>query len=429
MNIAKTQLQKLIAKLRNPNVMTLGIFGFSTGFLQLSRMVAEITMMGVMSPVLFGYWKLWQLIAIYAPILHLGVPNGAYRNIPFFRGERNDSRLMSTISTSFTVGLIASILAGVLAYLIAQLSIGNHLISHGQYFPFSLAAFVFLSILFFTSLGFLRSLEEFRIFSVIQMIAALIIFLGIMLVIKFQLIGFLAILSVAYGTGALYSIYRLRKYIGFEIQIKELKELIVLGLPILLVGFMYSFFTTLDRVLISIVKGADFVGEYSLAILVFGTLSFVPLLLSNFYYPKITRTFGATASYNKAFQLAKQQSILSAGITLAVTICVGLLLPFLVTNFIPDYSVGIMPAYFIMPGLIGLSIIGGFANFLNAIKKQMVYLQMQGIAILLSVMFSACFFYMGMGISGIALGTSCSYIVYAILLLQKSFVLSKDEPL
>ncbi len=388
-------------------------FTLSTAFLQAMRLLSELITMSLIDRVLFGYWKLWQLLFTYAPALQFGIINGSNRNIPFYKGAKNQDLLIKTLQVSWLSSLVGSLLIGIISYLVAYSSAKNLDITAHSWLPISLA----LATASWTFLGscfsLLRSLELFQSFSLIQAITSLALLIALPLIYQLQLVGFLLSTALASVMGIILSLWILRSYLGLAWHSGVLKDLVAIGIPILIVGLSYSFLTTLDRVLISSLMGADKVGDYSLAILTFTTFSLLPLTISQYFYPRISATLGETGSPMRAYEVALQQIRLSGLVTTLAVIVGAMLIPFLVRRFLPDYAIGISAALALLPANIALSFVGGTANWLNSVRKQRLYLSTQVLAILLSLGFSLMFYGLGLGITGIALGSSLAMVTYA----------------
>ncbi len=396
-------------------------FGLSTVIFQAARLITELITMAVIGPLLFGVWKLWQLFFIYAPIMQLGIVNGANRNIPYYLGSKEAMFLRKTVATTVFVAFFSSLAVGGMSFVVALFSrnifldieLSIHLVLS---FSLAVAAWTLLQVL----LNLLRSFEMFFHYSVLQTLLATLLFLGIPLCLTWGLNGYLLVTAVAAFVGIGLALFFLRSKLSFGFRKDVAFDLIKLGFPILLVGLAYSFFTTLDRLIIAYFLGAEAVGNYGLAIMVFGSLSLFPLTISQFYYPKISKVLGLTGSEKEAFKVAQEQLKVAFIVSLVMLLVLLIALPFAVKQFLPQYLGGLNAAYYLMPGLLGLSLVGGYANWLNSIKKQIVYLRVQVIAIVLSALLSIGFYSLGFGLSGVALGTSLAFILYGILLRQEA---------
>ncbi len=408
---------KLLGILRQQK--TLVQFGLSTALFQAARLITELITMAVVGPVLFGVWKLWQLLFIYAPILQLGIVNGANRNIPYFVGTKDNSYLRKTVATTVFSALFSSLTIGLTSFFVALYS---RSIFMGVDLSFSLILSFSVAVAAWTLLqaliNLLRSFEMFFSYSLLQLALASLLFLGIPICLNWGLNGYLVITAFAALLGIGLALFFLKSKLSFGFSKVIAFDLIKLGFPILIVGLAYSFFTTLDRVIIAYFLGPEEVGNYGLAIMVFGSLSLFPVTVSQFFYPKISKALGLTGSATEAFKIAQEQLRFALMITIASMLVLAISLPFAVNQFLPQYSAGLTAAYCLMPGLLGLSLVGGYANWLNSVKRQTVYLRVQVIAIVLSALLSIGFYLMGFGLSGIALGTSLAFIIYGILLRQ-----------
>lgn len=406
-------------------------FTLSTALLQAMRLLSELITMSLIDRVLFGYWKLWQLLFTYAPALQLGIINGAGRNIPFYKGANKQDLFKSTLQVSWLSSLAGSLLVGVIGYFVALLSAPYLDLRAQSYLPISLALATALWTFLGSCFALLRSLELFQSFSLIQTVTSLALLIALPLIYQLHLVGFLLTTALASLIGIALSLWILRAYLSIAWHSAVLKDLMAIGIPILLVGLSYSFLTTLDRVLIGSLMGANRVGDYSLAILTFTTFSLLPLTISQYFYPRISSVLGETGSAIRAYEIALRQIRLSGLLTTLAVVIGSLIIPVLVRRFLPEYAIGIPATLALLPANIALSFVGGAANWLNSVRKQRLYLSTQVLAIMLSLGFSLMFYALGLGITGIALGSSLAMIAYAIVLsiLSRKLLQSMTEKL
>ena len=401
-------------------------FASSIALVQASRLLTELITMQVVSPLLFGYWKLWHLLFVYAPLLQLGIPSGANRNIPFYRGRGDDATVQRTNGVTLTTALLGSVLAALLSFGVAWWSARTLDMLAQRWFPWALALAVGLRLWLDSLLALLRSYEYFGSFAAVQYLLCGSMLASIALIYRWHLVGLLGVQILAYSLGSLAALWFLRRHLRLSWDSYLAAELVRLGFPLLLVGLLYALLTTTDRMLIALLMDSQAVGYYGLAILLFSTLSLLPLIIGQYYYPKISRCLGSSHSPHQALALAYQQMRLAAFASLAAASLVALLLPRLLPQFLPQYQAGLTAAYALLPGVVGLSIIGGYANWLNAMRKQGVYLRLQFSTLCLNVLFSLSFFALGWELVGIALGSSLAYLSYIALLAYATRRLLKE---
>ena len=85
------------------------------------------------------------------------------------------------------------------------------------------------------------------------------------------------------------------------------------------------------------------------------------------------------------------------------------------------------PLWILLVGLIFLSLVGGVANFLNTVDKQIYYLSVQGVMLVVTLLLSVLFVKWGLGLRGVALAGSITYGFYALVLIFITIVILKKN--
>ena len=67
-----------------------------------------------------------------------------------------------------------------------------------------------------------------------------------------------------------------------------IKSLLKFGVPIMLIGFSWTLFTTVDRIMISMFYNSEALGYYGIALMMFQVLMMAPQVFSQVMYPKIS---------------------------------------------------------------------------------------------------------------------------------------------
>jgi O-antigen/teichoic acid export membrane protein len=181
-------------------------------------------------------------------------------------------------------------------------------------------------------------------------------------------------------------------------------------------GLLYVLLTTVDRWVILAYLGVKDLGQYTVAILIFGVLSIVPIVISQQMYPRMAYRYGETGSSFSLFPMIAKQSLSAFAVTLPIIAIAYILIPFFVSAFMPQYSEGISPARILLIGLFFLPLVGGVANFLNTIDKQFYYMLVQAVAIVIKFVFAVLFVNLGWGLEGVAWAGAATYFLYTLFL-------------
>ena len=410
---------------RSPLFREFLLFALSTVLLQASRFGVNLFAAKRLGPETFGFWYVLNLALAYGGLAHLGVINAMNRDVPVFRGKGDAAKVRLIQSVSVGVLLVSTVVAGVV--MVVSLAFLEHI----PRAPLAalIALFVVTQPYFFLQV-YLKSDGQFERLSFQQLLLALLFPLGVVpLTIGYGLSGF--IVGQALVT-LLISLFVLRTW-TFHLRpvfnVQETLRLIRVGLPIMLVGLMYTLLTTADRWVITALLDVKRLGYYSLAIMVLGVLSLIPLVIAQQMYPRMAEAWGRTNDARDVLRWALRQTGMALAFTAPLILVLYFAAPPLIKTFLPAYAEGVAPVKIILFGPLFLALSGGFANLLNTLDKQVYYLVVQAAALVVNVGLNIMFVREGMGISGVALGTTLTYALYGLALVAVSLRLVRSPKL
>ena len=390
-------------------------FSFSTVAVNASKLLTAVFVANFAGPVHFAAWNILQPILMYGSLIMLGVPNAMNRYVPVLMGAREKSQADDWVRFAFWFTVSACIIASFFMMVLSLLD---------QRLPFPSNYLLSMSLLFigFNIYNFflfvLKSRVQFR-----QMSFQLIFFAALWppacigFAWKWGIEGFIIAQFFVYGVVS-FCIYRWSGVtLAGHIRFSLMRPAIVLGFPIMLAGLLYNLMLTVDRWIILQFLGVEAVGQYTVAILIQNTLTILPQVISQQFYPRMAESYGRSGSIHALFKPVFMQSLMSLAVTLPVLVAVFLALPFAASRLLPEYSAGIEPARLILIGIAFIPVASGVANFLNTIGKQLYYLSVQAITLGVNVFLSILFIERGMGLKGVALAGSLSWICFTVLML------------
>jgi O-antigen/teichoic acid export membrane protein len=219
----------------------------------------------------------------------------------------------------------------------------------------------------------------------------------------------------------IYRISTLR--VNIEFSWESFKRLSIIGMPLMGAGLLFGLLTTVDRWVILAHLGIKDLGQYTVSILIFGALSIVPLVISQQMYPRMAYRYGETGSTFSLLPMIATQSLSAFTATLPLIVIAYFFVPFLVSEFMPQYSEGILPARITLIGLLIFPLAGGVANFLNTIGKQFFYMLVQAVAVVINFFLATLFINFGWGLNGVAIAGAMTFFLYTSALCVGGFVI------
>lgn len=356
---ARSPVMRSVAQISAGNIAVMAIQLF-TGFL-MARWVAPYDM---------GIWNTVNIVMVYVPFLTLGVFSGLNRELPYLIGSgfSEDARGMSEATYGWAVTLAILTWPAVLISAVWFFTQGEAKLAWAT---LALGATVFFS-WFAGYLGTTyRTHHEFGRLARNNTLVALV---GVALMLFVMQYGFRGMLGRAallsfLAVAALY--YRRPLPVRPKWDTARLVSLAKVGVPIYLLGSLWSVQASLDRVFL--LGSTQALGLFTLAIQAGTTARLIPTSFTTVIYPKMAQRYGETHRAEDLWTMAAKGA-LAASILGALAGAVGwVVIPYMVRWLLPMYMEGIRAAQW--ASFLGLAMgLYVFGNVFNVIKRQDLFL-------------------------------------------------------
>jgi len=380
-----------------------------------------------------------MIVGFFVVFSELGLGTGICRFISFYRGKRDKAGIRETLSSSLKFVTPLSILLGILLFFSADFFaqffnnpiLSNYLKILSFLVPLTALSDVFLA----TILGFER-IDYFTYhFSVIHKILQFSIIAISLYIFRASIlsVAFAYVISFFYLTLATFYIvnYKLvsksKKSIKKEKKKGIIKELLLFSWPLLFVAFLGSILGWIDSFMIGYFENIENVGFYNSALPIAALLTVVTSMFSAIFLPVITKNY-ARQKYKEIRIISKQISkwylFIVFPLFLLLIIFPGTAINFLFgQDFLPaETSLIILSFGFLFFGLSFASI--KMLEMLKKTKYNLINLIIVAIIdVILNIILIPIY-----GISGAALATSISYLVYSGLYIAESYYLFDFVP-
>ncbi len=185
-----------------------------------------------------------------------------------------------------------------------------------------------------------------------------------------------------------FSLIKIRKYLKIKLvphyEPAVLKALFVIGIPFALAGIFSRIYSSLDTVLLSILRGDADVGWYSIPSKVTSALQFLPMAFMAALFPAMSEYFVVDKErLKKTFEKAMHYLMI-----ISLPLAAGVLVlaePVVLKIYTTDYANSILPLKILMVGLFFLFINYPVGYLLNAGNKQVTNTINAGVTVLVSV--------------------------------------------
>lgn len=381
--------------------------------------VSSFSIRHYLGPFSMGLYSELMLGLQYAKFHHLGVMNTLEREIPFYRGKKDSSRVEEVKKTSFLFIVSSSlIISGILAFAC--------LIDHEYQTALFLVAMLIsveTGVSFYETL--LQSYKQFKVWGTLIVFSALIdLILKLFFVSQFGLHGLLfSMILTGFFTWVLYLKWG-EHSIDFTVpfRFKEMIRLVKVGIPLLVFRLLYSLSSSIDRFIIMIFLGRMALGYYSVVTMVSNCFTLIPKFSFKTFFPHIMETFGRSGNVHslKEYLIIPHQ-VLGCFFAVLLGICI-LTLPFFIHTLLPRFEQSIFASQIIVIATFFSSFIYTWNMLFMVLYKQKQLATLYGIGTAITFVTNLFFmFFIEKSIEGVAYATLLSQILFTSFLIIRGY--------
>lgn len=392
----------------NSLIKEFSTYSMSTIVFHSSRIMTELLVAKLVGPKLFGVWYMLNLLLTYRSVTYLGVVNGMLLKIPILRGKKEQNEACVYQNVAFFSVILSVLFTSIILSLLAYFNTGEF---SAYLYPLILLFFANQYYYFIDSLFIANA--NFGSISKMQVLCALLFpCISIPLVYLYSLSGFMIGTSLAYLLAVLIVYLKFGLSVRLQFDIAVFKQLVKVGFPIMLVGIIYTFFITVDRWMIEMMLGTEYLGIFSMAILTFGMLTILPATMARQFYSKMAFDWGVTGSKEVLRNWCKKQAKYSFYVILATVAAVITIFPLFIRYWLPQYQESIISIVTISIGILSMPVSAGWGDIINILGRQKVLIFISVIFIIVNIIFTYTLIKMGLGINGVAIATTMAFALF-----------------
>ena len=388
---------------------------------QAAGVIQSLLVMRLLDPAVYGIWLGLTILLTYGGFAHLGTEHGIELRLPYFLGKGQRARGAAMADSVFLVWTVSTLIvaSGIALYaLVAEqrVSVREGLFTIALLLPLNQQAN-------FHSRWQGAARTDFRVASLISIAQS-----WISLIVIVPLVYWLGLRGIMLGSvlvAALIcvawlraSAYRFRRQWSPTLVWQALR----VGLPMTLVVLGGGLIQTVDRIVILSVLGARSLGYYAVTGLgggiVYGLLSQAGSAMSPHISAEMGRSRDSPAALERFLVGPTLTFAYASAFAIAVLVIV---IPALVTLWLPRYTPGVGAFLIYVPGFFFLGIISTASTILTlaliARRMQRLVLYIQAGAIGLEAGLAFVLLQSGSGIKGAALASTVAYGVYGVAVL------------
>ncbi len=375
-------------------------------------MVTGFATRWLLGPTMMGTFTQLMIVFQYAKYYHLGVFNALERELPYYNGRHDQSKVSQLKDTGFNWTILASFVVAVamtvvslVMHLDGSLRIGIRILAVTLIIQ---AVVSFLTVLAKTHHRF-ALLSRYNVYTaIVQM------FLTIIFGMTLGLFGILLVSIIVGGLGAIFLLkLKLPFKFTFRLSIKETYRLLKIGAPLLISDITLVSLMNMDKFSIIKYLGKTELGYYSIAIMLANYIYMLPSLIYSVLFPRFYESFGRVGDIKKLRHYLETPTTIIAFLISGITAYMIIILPLLVKIILPGYMPGVLSAEILLLGMFFMSLQGMSSYLLIIMNKQKQMIALGAIAIFLAALLNYLFVgVLKWNIEGIAIAMLFTYFVY-----------------
>lgn len=397
-------------------------------------------MIGYLGQEQFGVWSTLLTVMSWIVFFDLGIGNGLRNKVAESLAKNEQTEAACYIASGYTlIGLIALavwVIVTVTSYFIPWQTVFNtHAIPEATLRTTVQIAAFFIVLNFWIGLigALLGAVQKTSLVALGQLITNLAV-LGLVFVLTKTTDASISQLALVYGlslvlANILLSLWFYRRHPELRphpyLDRRHVRPLLHVGLQFFIIQFAVLVIFTTDKVLITQLFGPQYVTQYEVVFKLFSVITFVHTLVSAPLWSAYTDAYHR-GDFTWIEGMLRKQLMVFGGVTLAV-LALGLSARPIIAVWIGRELVVSLPLIIVMGIFVLISIWNNvFAMLVNGIGKIRLQLYTAVVAMLVNIPLSIFFAtHLGLGLSGIVLGTICSLLLAAVALpIQVHFLIT-----
>lgn len=371
--------------------------------------IVGIATKAILGTVGSGYWALIKIFNSYGEYSDLGIRNAMIREIPRSTGAGDMEGAVRTQRNAYSFTLLASFSAaaviGVSSFFVRDAVLKKGLLI--------VSALVVATQLYNFTLTALRTSKK------VPLLSAVII-VNMMFVGVFTLGGAVwkGVLGLAVGSVLSTSLSFLLAWrlgnieLGLSWDAKEIKRLLTIGFPMVIVSYALVTFLGLDAMMISRMIGYQELGYYTIALMTVQQVATAGRFTQIILTPYIQERYGKTGRMDGTTALFVRTTVVLSYLLPVVIAGAVYFVPVIVEIFLPAFSEGLGAMKILSAGYYFVVVNEMSATVLYTADKQKNLIPALLAVITVAAFLNYMFIRSGFGIEGVAMATAVSYFLF-----------------
>jgi O-antigen/teichoic acid export membrane protein len=360
-----------------------------------------------------GYWALLTVITTYGMFINLGIGTALVREVPQRMGAGETEKAKMIVDVTFSYLIVAGLVVAVVIWLLSFFLFTDPLLKTGMKI---IAVLVPMTLMYNLVINVLRAKKQISILSKVIIINILFIAMfAIPGAYLFNVNGFAA--GTVIATALSFCLAKRWSNIRFSLSFDwdQIWHLIKIGFAMFLASILFRTFLNVDKIMIGKILGIEQLGLYTIGIMAVQQVGSLPRFFNIVIFPHIQEKYGATKDVMDVKEMILRPTyFISRLMPILMGIIIFLAQP-IVLYVLPQFKDGLGVMKILVLGYFFMAVNQMSSVLLFTIDKQKLLIPLYGIMVAVCIGFNYLFITMGLGIIGVALGTSISYFLFFLV--------------
>jgi O-antigen/teichoic acid export membrane protein len=366
-----------------------------------------------------GYFAMIKVFSSYGELSDLGSRDAMLREVAQLAGAKHDSKASQVRNTSFAFTLFSATLVVVIFCGIASFYIKDPVLKKGVMLA---GFFVFATQIYNFMITFMRTLKKIYNLSVTIIVNILgVALFSILGAYWGGVLGVVIGLTVATLLSALFAYKIIGARLGVYWDPREVLRLVRIGSPLVVTGYAFSIFLSIDTIMIGKMIGYNQLGFYTIALMSLQQINSLGRFTQIILQPHIQEKYGQNKNLADSKSLFVKSTKVLIYVLPVIIAMVFYGVPVVVRYFLPKFNLGLPSMRILVTAYYLVAVTEMAGSILFTINKQARVIPILACMILLATGLNFVFIATWKSIESVALATTIAYFFYFAIFFSYAF--------
>jgi len=377
---------------------------------QVITLFAAILTRRFLGPIQTGVWAVLQIILSYAAYSTLGATEAITRKVPLHRGKEEYEIAEDIKDNVILFTMVTAILTSMGIWVYACI-FSDNLKIEVFYGLILLGVVIILTRLNNLFVALIRAYKDFGLASKQMLWSAIFNAIAIaILTYYFKIYGFMFAMCISLIFNVVYISIHRKIRIKWNVNIQKTYFFIRFGCPLMALGFLNTVFLSIDRIMIAAWLGIEALGLYSIAMLAYRSISHLPNSVGTVLVPHFHEKYAVSENVQDLKDYVVNTTRAFGVITPLIIGLVWIVSPYVLRAALPEFIDSISSVRWLILGVYFLALLQPYSNLAIVVDKRVSLLVIAVLTCVVALILDWLALRAGLGIGGVALGTTLAMI-------------------